>query len=189
MVSIPQLQIRQQYGRIGIDADPGRQSIEQPKAEVQIKTTPAKLDIHSPQGELEIDQSRAWDALGKGNILESMHRIYSQAHEILLQGIAHRVEYGNRLADISKPGNPIADNAEQEAYHFPEFDYYGPASMDNVDIRYTAHKPEIQVTEGRVDINVIPHKPVIEYIRGKLDIYMQQYPKVEYIPPTIDTVR
>lgn len=186
MPSIPQIQIRQIPARISIDADLGRQNIRQPRATQEMVTDLPRVEIRQPQGELDIDQSKAWDALGLGNTMESMRRIASQAHNVAMQGIVRIVENGNRLAQIHLDTNPIAEIAEQLTFDFVEFDYYGPASYDNVDVYYTARKPEIMPIEGKVNVRTHPNRPEIEYHRGKLDIYMSQYPKVEIIPPQID---
>ncbi|MCD1260846.1 hypothetical protein B5M42_018755 [Paenibacillus athensensis] len=187
MPSIPQIQIRQQPALLGIDADLGTQDIKQPRPTYEMENPAARLEIRQPRGDLEIDQSRAWDALGQGPILQAMNRIYSQAHNVAMQGIARIVENGNRLAAINiKGANPIADIAEQLQFEHPEFDYYGEASYDNVDITYTPHKPEIDVTPNKVNVNARVNPPEVNYNRGKLDIYMQQYPKVEISVPQID---
>ncbi|MEF3305164.1 DUF6470 family protein [Paenibacillus sp. GYB003] len=186
MSSVSMIQIRQVPAKLSIDADLGKQDIRQPRATFELEADPPKVEIRQHRGELEIDQGKAWDALGMGNILESMRRIASQAHNVALQGIARIVENGNRLAQIHLDTNPIAENAEQLKFEHFEFDYYGPASYDNVDITYTARKPDILPIEGKVRLNTHPNKPEIDYARGKLDIYMVQYPKVEITPPRID---
>lgn len=186
MPSIPTVQIRQYPAKLAIDADLGTQSIRQPRATLEIRTDPPKVEMKQPRGELTIDQSKAWDALGVGPVLEAFHRIASQARNVAMQGIARIVENGNRLAQIHLDTNPIADIAEQLQFERFEFDYYGSASYDNVDISYTAHKPEITPIEGKVNLYTHPNKPEIEYMRGKLDIYLSQYPRVEMTPPRID---
>ena len=187
MSGIPQIQIRQQYGRIGIDADLGTQTIRQQSAKMTIDTEPARLDIRSKKGELFIDQSKAWDALGYGNHLEMMSRVYTEARNVGMEGIARIVERGNRMAAIHTKANVIADIAQEEAFRPYEFNYhFQPASIDNVDLQYIAHKPDIEVTPGKVDIQVDRRPPELSYTRGKLEIYMQQYPHLEIIPPQID---
>jgi len=185
---IPRIQIRQQFAKLGIDADIGRQELRQPPATLTMRTTPRKVTIIYRSPDLVIDQSRAWDALGLGGILEAMTRIRAQAKRVALDGIARIAEKGDRLAAIHLPTNAIADIAQEEAHRFYEFDYFGPASMDNVDIRFTTYKPEIHFSGGDVNIDVRVNRPVHNYYRGKLDIYMQQYAKVEIIPPQIDAL-
>ena len=182
----PQIQIRQTPAKLGIDADLGKLDIKQPRPAFEMRTTLPKLRMKQPPGKLRIDQSRAWDALGLGNNLETMHRIYTAARQVALRGIARRVEEGNQLAAIHLPTNAIADIAEQQATNTNKLDFVGYASVDNVDIFYTARKPVVEVNEGSVRIDTYPQRPEIHYHRGKLDMTMLQYHKVDIIPPQID---
>jgi len=183
---IPQLQIRQEYARLGIDADAGTLDIKQPTATFEFNTEQPKLDITSEKGALFIDSSKAWDALGHGPFLETMNRIYTKATQVALQGIAKIVEDGNRLAAINQGGNAIAEIAKEKGADFFEFEFMGDASVNNVSLHYQPGKLNIQVKEGKVNLNTHPNRPEINYNRGKLDIYLMQYPKVEITPPNID---
>lgn len=185
-MTFPTISIQRIDARIGMSTTPGSFEQRQPKANLQMETRPAQLMMHSPPGELTIDQSRAWDALGVGPHYEMMNRIYSESKNIALQGIARIVEDGNRMAAIHTGENAIADIAQQIYFDSVPFDVRGPASFDNVDIQYIAHRPQIEVQEGQVNINIQASKPEFIYHSGKLDIYMQQYPRVEITPPKID---
>lgn len=187
MPEIPQIRISQQYARIGIDADLGRYEIKQPRPMFELEQTNAKMEIRQPRGELEIDQSKAWDALSRTNILEVMQRIYGQAREVAMKGIARIVEDGNRMAAIHKnKADAIPELASDVTVSFPEMEYAGEAAFDNVDVHYTPHRPEIETTRGEVKLNTRVNPPEVDYYRGKLDIYMLQFNKVEITPPAID---
>jgi hypothetical protein len=185
---IPQIHFKQTPARLGIDADAGTQDIQQPRAQYEMKTVRPKQDIQSPRGELEIDQSQAWDALGLGNILESLQRIYTNSKQVAIQGVAKKVQDGNRMAASSYTGeNVIAALAKESTTDNSNgIDFYGEASFLNVRESYTAHKAEINTTPGRVEINTQPSPPIIKYNRGKLDIYMATWPSIEFSPPQID---
>lgn len=187
MSTIPTIRLDIQSAKIGIDIQRGQWDIRQPQPTVEMHTTPTKIEMRSAQGELHIDQSKAWDALGIGSNVTFMNRIYSESKDIALQGIARIVENGNRMAAIEKKGNPIADIAAEQAFEPSEMNYLGEASYDNVDLDYTQHQVEYDVNPGSVSIQITPHKPEISYTPGKVSIYLQQYPKVEMIPPEIDT--
>ncbi|KUP23869.1 DUF6470 family protein [Paenibacillus sp. DMB5] len=180
------LQIRQTPAVIGIDADPGHYSISQPKAEVNITTTPGKLSVESTRPVLLIDQKQARAAYNGGTVLEMNGRIYSGIKQLYLQAIARRVEQGNRMSEFFKPGNSIGEvyGFDTEPNSFPN--PCGPASYDNVKIRFESQAPKISYRAATVDIQATRHDPEIEYTRGKLDIYMQQYNSVEFIPPEIN---
>nr|WP_245339318.1 DUF6470 family protein [Paenibacillus shirakamiensis] len=180
------LQIQQTPALIGIDADPGQFSIQQPKAEVSMNTRPAQLEIHQYQPELQVDSSMARSAFTGGNMIDMNARIYSGFQDLYLQGIARRVEEGNRAAYIQGSGNTIAEiyGEDWQPIGLPEF--RTPASSDNVEVRFNVTPPDIKFHKAETDIQVEIHRPEIEYKRGKLNIYMQQYASVKYTPPEID---
>jgi hypothetical protein len=183
---MPQIQIHQQYAKIGMNTEPGKQSIQQPKPTYEMHRVDPQLEIRQPKGQLEIDQSRAWDALALGGNLETMSKMYAMGPEMALQGLARIVEQGNRMADISNPADPIPEFARDWNRTYEQFDFRGPASMDNVDLRYTKGDVSINVIPGRIEVNSHPNPPVISYERGKLNMYMLQYNKVEITPPALD---
>ena len=186
MSSLQIVQIRQTPALIGIDADPGQYSIRQPKAELQMNTKSAELEIRQYQPELSVDQSKAFSAYHGGVFLEMNSRIYSGIQQLFLQGIAERVQKGDRMAAIQNSGNTIANicGMDWNRRSFPET--RGPASMDNVDIHFETRAPDISFRSAESQLNVIVNRPEIEYTRGKLDIYMQQYASIQFIPPEID---
>lgn len=185
----PILQIRQTPALIGIDADHGGFSIRQPKANVQMTTAPFVLEIHQYKPQLNVDQSKARSAFTGGNFIDMNARIYSGIQELFLQGIAKRVEEGNRAAAIHIAGNTIANiyGEDWQPNSFPEF--RTPASMDNVDIRIETRMPDIRFQKATTNIEVEVRPPEIEYTRGKMDIYMKQYASVQFIPPELDVKR
>lgn len=184
--TFPMIQMRQTFAKIGIDADLGEQSIEQPRADMQIVRRPAKLSIEQPEGELVIDQSKAWDALAIGNHLEMMKRMRAQGREIVMETIAKIAQQGDRMAMIHLQKDPIPEFAKEVRLQFYTRPFAGPASYDNVEITYIANKPVIEADIGQLEINVTPNKVRHEYKRGKLDIYMLQYPSLQIIPPQVD---
>jgi hypothetical protein len=185
---IPQIQIKQTPATLGMDTVAGTLEIRQPKAQYEMKTIHQKQYIQSPHGELEIDQSQAWDALGIGSVRESMQRIYTDSKQIAIQGVARRVQEGNRMADSCRTGeNVIAALAhESTAENSNGLVYHGEASFLNVHEHYTAHMPEITTTPGRIEVHSQAPPPIIKYNRGKLNIYMISLPSIEFIPPQMD---
>jgi hypothetical protein len=187
MFPIPQLQYRMEHASFSIDSDFADLQIKQPRPTMEIEQVPAEMDIKQPKGTMEIDQSKAWDALGKANNLEVMLRIYSSARDVWLQGIAKRVEDGNRMWAIHEGGNPIADMGQDFRVSFPEMDFAGEPSYDNVDIHYERANPDIQVQKGGAKITSRVNPPEIDSQRGKFDFQMLSYAKIEFTPPQIDT--
>jgi hypothetical protein len=185
-ITLPTIQIRQQSARIGMETERGMMEIEQPKSDLSIQTNPLQADIQYNDGTLEIDQSRAWDALAMGSVLRLNDRIYSQARDIALRGIAKIVENGNRMAAIHNGGNPIADIAAEEAFSELGMVYPSEASIDNVDISYTANEPDIRIRPATVSIEFKAHAPQFKYHPSSVRVYLQQRNSLEFIPPQID---
>jgi hypothetical protein len=184
--TLPVVQIRTTPSILNIDANPGQYSIRQPKAEVQLNTRPAKLTVESHPITLHVDQSKAFSAYNGGNMIDMNARIYSGIQQQFLQNMAERVQQGNQLAAIHKPGNTISNivGMNWQPQPFPET--RTPASFDNVDTRVDTRPPDINFQPAVSEMNVIVNKPEIEYQRGKLDIYVKQYASVQYTPPDID---
>lgn len=183
---LPILQFRQKPALIGIEAGLGDYSIRQPRASLSISTKPGEFDMQHTDPQLTIDQSQAWAAYTGGSPLEMNQRIYSGVREIFLQGIANRVQQGNRVAAIHQPGNSIAEvyGTDTEAHILPEF--RGPASIDNVDIHFSITPIRIDYKDRTTDIIAQVNPPEVEYRRGKLNIYMRQYQSIEFLPPELD---
>lgn len=185
-MQIPQIQMQLYHAVLSIDADLGQQRLEQPRAKVDMKQVRPEQHFTTTTGKLEVNQDRVWDALGLGNNLETMSKIYSMSKDLALQGIARIVAKGDQMAAIHLGGNPIAEMAREWQRTFPEFDFRGEASFDNIDLYYTPSELSIETTPGEVLLDVQVNRPIHEYERGKLDIYMSQYPRVEITPPSID---
>ncbi|CAM3526678.1 DUF6470 family protein [Marinicrinis lubricantis] len=185
-MTIPQIQIQQQFAKISIDPNLGHYEMKQNHQTLSLKTTGPRLEIHSPSGELHINQDRVWDAMALGDHLKVMKRLYDQAESIALQGIARRVQEGDQLAAIHKKTNAIKNNAMDAFAPMAAPRISGPAAYDNIDIEYIARKPVIEVHAGHVE-NMTPWvRPEIMYHRRDVEISMAQYAKVTIIPPQID---
>ncbi|MDQ0659999.1 DUF6470 family protein [Paenibacillus sp. W2I17] len=186
MSTLPVVQIHTTPTLLHIDADIGQYSIRQPKAEVQLHTKPSKLTVQSHAIELNVDQSKAFSAYHGGNMIDMNARIYSGIQQLFMQNMAERVQQGNELAAIHKPGNTIANiiGTNWKSKPFPET--RTPASMDNVDIRIETRAPSVRFEAAVSEMNVIVNKPEIEYQRGKLDIYVKQYASIQFTPTAID---
>lgn len=187
-MAIPQIQMRLQHAALSIATERGQQRLEQPRPTVNMKQGHAVQRFSTTNGRLEINQDRVWDALAIGSHLETMSKIYSLSADLARQGVGRIVEAGNQMAAIHLGGNPIASLAVNWQRTFPEFDFRGAASFDNIDLRYIPAQLSMETTPTKVQLDVQVNRPIHEYQRGKLHIYMSQSPKVEIIPPQIDRV-
>lgn len=181
----PIVQIHKQDIELQIKQDPGKLEIEQPKAEVFRQTTPLRMNIQQPQGDLQIDQTRAWDALGQVNNLEMMHRLYRNAEQVFLKGLGKTVDEGNTMAAIHKYPNAIPMLASSERIPL-ELDVFAAPSQLNVDLHYTAKKPIIDVQESEIHMDVQVNQPRYTHHKSQVNISVLQYPSIKFTPPQID---
>ncbi|OMF35835.1 hypothetical protein BK133_10315 [Paenibacillus sp. FSL H8-0548] len=188
-MSIPQIQIKQQMAQIGMSAERGKLKLEQPEASIKMKQVNAELQISHTDGRLEINQDKAWDALGLASPTTVMNRIYTQAKSIALNGIARRMQDGDRLGNIaqSQGNNPIPSMAKDWRDKKTNFNVSGPASYLNVHVNYSEGQLSIDSKEGYVDRTVEVNSPINRSTIGQLDIYMRQRASVEITPPQINT--
>lgn len=171
---------------IGINTTPGNLTISQPKADMQITTTQGKMEIHSPRTEVTIDQSKARAAYTGGTFREMSQRIYSGVEQLWLQGIAKRMEQGERMANFYKPGNTIAEvyGSDWQPVSYPEI--RGESSFDNVDINIKANPVQISYQQAKVNIEVQQNQPKFQYTPATVEIYMRQSPSLIFTPQIID---
>ncbi|WP_410512609.1 DUF6470 family protein [Paenibacillus sp. BR2-3] len=182
----PIVQIRQMPALIGLDTTSGSLSIIQPKADMQITTTQGEWSIYQSAPEMTIDQSQARAAYTGGPYSEMSQRIYSGIEQLWLQGIAKRMEQGERMANFFKPGNSIAEvyGEDWQPISYPET--RAPASIDNVHIDVRVVPVQMEYRKGEVNIQVEAHKPEISFTQASVDIYLRQRPSLTFIPPGID---
>ncbi|MGN8770371.1 DUF6470 family protein [Paenibacillus barengoltzii] len=183
---IPPLQIVTQPTLLEIDSGRAGLSIKQPRGEIQIETSRAKMDITQPRPEMQIDQHDAWRAYNGGTALEMNRQIYSELPGLFLEGLAKRVEQGNRLAAFHLQGNSIGEIYGADWKRDPFVEFRAPASYDNVSIYVQPHKPEINIQQIKPVIQSEQHNPEIEYQPGYLNISVKQYASIKFIPPNID---
>lgn len=169
------LEIRTTNALIGINTKNAYQNIEQPKADMDIKSTLPKVEIESTLPKVTIDQTRPFSESNLKNPFELTKEFIQIAKSAMESAKARVVRQGNDLADIHNGGNPIADQAEENA--FTQFERETgmvtmPRSRPKIDV--IEGKLNIKVKEGRVSNNTRPRKPIIDYNPGKVEIYLRQ---------------
>lgn len=185
-MSIGQIQIRQQYAQFGINRTDGVQTITQQKPTLTMETTPGKLEISQKEGKLQIDDSRAWDALGFGTMDSLLSRMASYGSQVALAAIGHASQLGKQLTAIHQGGSPIAEAARNWQTALPPLNVTGEPSSGNVVIHYTPSPPVISYQPSHLTIRAQTYLPTFDYKPGQLEFYMKQYGSVEITPPQLD---
>ncbi|HEX7055739.1 MAG TPA: DUF6470 family protein [Bacilli bacterium] len=169
------LSIHQVFAAIGIHSTRGEQQIRSRHGELIIRQEPAEIKMETSGGELEINADAAWAAYGKQPHLQWRNMVYSQMPRVFLQALAKIVDDGNRMADIASRRNAIADIAQEAWQHeFPQIEYVGAASYDNVEVSIAKKEISISVKPNFPQIEYRMHKPEIQFRRGGVEIYMRQ---------------
>lgn len=186
-MNFPTIQIRQTPAQLGIEQKRANLNLRQPHATMRMNIEEPRIEQRQPMGDLHIDQSKAWAALGVGNHLESMSIIYSYSRNEAMQGIARIAQEGDRMMQIHNKTDAFAEIAKTRMQtNYSNINYVGEASYDNVDISFTARRPELELIRGTVNVNITPNLPEMSFQRGNINIYMLQYNSIQIIPPQID---
>lgn len=144
---------------------------------VDMETIPPRLEIQQPRGELTIDNTAYYYSIGLKNTTDFGRDNAAFSRQEALKAIAATVEEGNRLAQITKPTNVIADLAFESRFSKRlELDW---APIAAPEIRYQANPPQIEVIQGKVNYSPRPGTVDGDYQPGKVDIRVTQYPSIE----------
>ena len=186
-MNFPTIQIRQTPALLGIEQERANLNLRQPRATMEMNIEAPKIQQRQPMGDLHIDQSKAWAALGVGSHMNAMHTIYSSSRNEAMRGIARIAQEGDRMMQIHNKTDAVAEIAKSRLQtNYSNISIVGEASYDNVDVSFTARRPELELIRGSVDLSVTPNLPQMSFQRGSINIYMIQYNSIQIIPPQID---
>lgn len=174
------LEMRSQFAYIGIQTQNASRTLEQPKADIDIKTEQPRVHIESTLPRVQIDQSQCFSESGLKGILELASENAKNAVAIMNQSTGRIAEEGNQLADIASGVDRVAENADYNA--FGQFaKEFGMVTMprSRPKIHVIEGKNDIRVTGGTVDINVSVNKVLTNYTPGKVDISLRQRNSLE----------
>lgn len=177
-MQLPQIRMQQTPALLGLKINKPVQEIQQPKAELNLKQEPAIVEIRQPKGELTID---TFDARENLDLRSSTRRSRDNAdygYQKAMEAIAQISAEGDRLRAIENKGaNPIADIAFEESGIYDNTEIIAAGTMidDGIDIRYEAHKPEINVQVRGKKMDPVIHKPIHNYTPGKVEGYIRQW--------------
>lgn len=172
---VPQIQLSQNFAKIGMEIVKPKQMIQQPPAELEIKQEAAELEISQRGSKLVIDQTQAWNEMNLKDPFTLTRDWARDAYQQVMQGIARRVEEGDYLATIENKGNPIAEMARQSGSPGPaRFNIAFIPSFGSVSINFIPGEVNMNWKQGGVFIEAETHKPIHEYSPGKIEIYLKQ---------------
>jgi len=166
-------------GQIGIDTTRGSMEMQQPRGEQSISQTKAKMNIQSELPRVIIDQYECFAEAGLKNMRDLTAEYAQLGKQAAFEGIARRVDDGNRLATIgNNMPNAIPEIAKKNAWK-PEREFglaTIPKSRPKIDVTGSLN---IEWQLGGTDISFTPRQPIINYQPGKVDIYLKQRSSID----------
>lgn len=170
-----------QTALIGLRTTPPKLEIHQPDIDdSSLKNTLPKVEMQSTQPQIRIDQTEPFAESGLKSVFRMQSEMAANARSQMLKDMGTNISQGNELADIQNKGNPIAEQADYNAFGRNNFSF-GMVTMPK-------SKPKIDVIEGRVDIQVKEgelqgkykvQQPRINGVPGSLEIYLRQRNKLD----------
>lgn len=97
-----ELQIQQQFGRVGIQQIPFQFELQLSSPNLEIHQEPAKIVLEQPAAVLEIDLSPFRESLGYNGIAAQLRVFNEDAQATAEAGIERRVKEGNELGHIER---------------------------------------------------------------------------------------
>jgi len=169
--------------QLGVDRTPSVLNIESGSAKLRLHQNHAQINISTDHVRVIIDQYRCFAEAGLKNNYDFAKEAAVKGLKQSMKFIARTAEDGNRLAEIEKGGNPVAEIAERRAFPQKQFvlDFIPKSRPEikvegNVDIELNRRG---DLTRNGVDGDYIPAWMKINYTPSRVDIYVKQYPSVE----------
>ncbi|TDX58898.1 DUF6470 family protein [Orenia marismortui] len=185
-MKIPQLQINQSIGRIGIKRQEGSFDIETSPPQINMDYgNPKPFQILSqPQidnspAELKIDNTSFLEDVEFRRFNSLVKHLRGLAKKKINQGIVEIAQEGNRLAEIENKGNKISQLAKKELTEDKQ--EIGlkaiPSSPPDIEVETNPVKVKVKPAKIRVETNL--SFPEITATGDKFEIYLEQKGKLE----------
>lgn len=174
-MNLPQIRLQSQQALISYATINAKQTIQQPKAELDIQQPPAQMTINRTPSKLTIDQTAAREAVNIKSIRMQMKEYADNGHQEILQGIARRVQQGDQLMKIENGGNALVLQAKQNSER-PEkqFNIGFIPPFFSVKMHYKPTQIDIDWQINKVINNTKTNKPILDYEAGKVEVGLRQ---------------
>jgi hypothetical protein len=164
---------------MGINTTPTRISIKQPRADFELDIDHLKVEINTKQILVQIDQQQCFNESGLKDYKTLRSDNVAEAKQAVLEGIARRVDEGNRMADIKNSADAIAEIAFDNSFTQHVFDVVSmPKSRPLID--FVGGTVDITIHEGTVDVKSKPNKPIVDVQAGDVEIFLRQRPELSF---------
>ncbi|OMF61482.1 hypothetical protein BK139_06470 [Paenibacillus sp. FSL R5-0490] len=187
-MNVPQIRLESNFIKMGLTIEKPVQEIEQPPAAQSIQQPKAILEIETIPGKLTIDQTKAREDVDLKSVGRRIEEFAQNGYQDWLKGLERRAAQGTELMKIENGGNPIAYQAKGNSEGPPlQFNIGWVPSHNSVRIQYEPAKVNIEAQPQKPKIDVEIRKPVHNYTPGKVstEIIEKNSLSVDFISLTI----
>ncbi|AHA30662.1 hypothetical protein ASF99_08420 [Exiguobacterium sp. Leaf187] len=183
-MNLPHLEMRQTSAKIGMQTTPLEMRQTQRPADLSIEQPQGELTIETVAARLEIDSSQAWIEMGRIPAFESVRRYADLGQQMVREGTGRVASEGDQLMRIEQKGEVIARIAKMNDTPPAEVTTMGfiPRSLDRVKINFTPAEVNVRYTARKPVIDVTTHRPELEVTEGKTDIFLRERNQLDMWP-------
>ncbi|GAB6173393.1 hypothetical protein JCM15765_28710 [Paradesulfitobacterium aromaticivorans] len=171
------LQIYQQYGRIGVKTDPFEFMLSINRAQLDLKQRSAQIIPENTPLQIDLDWSPYWESIGYRGLEAQQRQFNEDAKLTVKQGIGRRAQEGNALGHIEKSISiaQVVNNALQPPERDLELVNIEPA-------RFFVREGSLRwsVELGGVVGDYTAGSVSTEFRYGKVQSYLEQKSSIEY---------
>lgn len=147
---------------------------------LDLQSSKPELEMQTKHPKIQIDQSECFAEEGHKNMTQMREDSERYSKQILTQGIDRIVSDGNQMRDFHIKSDPIASQAEYNAFQMFEYEFNYDAIPHS--------RPQITLDEGRVNYQFRRHqvfnntevKPIkMDYTPGQVSFYLKQYASIQ----------
>jgi len=181
-----ELQISQQFARIGLQINDAQYDLNQKKPDLQIKQSPAQLDLEVTQPDLRVDYTPMLESLGLGSIAFITRNFVNETQQQYLVDIEKQIQVGDQMGAIEN-GLSIGKIIDQSLQ--PQDSEIELVSLSPIDITYQPATIKSQAQLGGVDMNFSFGKISAEnFVFPSIKGFMEQeaYLKIESVGQVFD---
>lgn len=181
---IPQINISQTLGQIGLRYQPMRWNIFSPPDDLAIQNGSVDLNIQTTLGQLSIDQTQAFVDEGLRTPLAFSQYESTKAVQTVESGTASAADWGQRLLHIEK-GNVTKQYLSRNENKPVQL---VPALVPNpfsVKISYQLGQLQINANLTPVHVDATVHPVDVSYTPGQVNAYLSQQPQLQITSPPV----
>lgn len=171
------LQIQQQFGRIGLKITPFQYDLNIRPADIEIQQRPAEIDLEQPAATLEIDYTPARESLGYCGIAAQQQVFNQEAKAMCDAGIAKRTFESEQFGNLSNKATVarIVTQASQPRKRELQLVYIQP-----IKITVKENAVRWRVDTGGVSVHSTIGSVHGEFDYGSVHTFMEQNPYIKF---------